>query len=164
MKNPVLSFFVALVIWLFFLAFFSAVIFKESQMPPISLEVDASMVGSFEQEKKTAPKEVAKKTLEEKSATEKTEEKEVKSEAKKAAPIFNPLPKIPDDLRAEAFESEAVAFFYIAADGLVSKVELIKPCANPRLNALLLKSLRSWKFPATTQGSTQEIRVNFRVE
>ncbi len=84
--------------------------------------------------------------------------------SKKVEPIYNPLPQIPDDLRQEAFESSAVARFYIASDGKVSKVDLIKPCANPRLNYLLLKSLKNWKFASSSIDSTQEIRVNFSVQ
>jgi len=82
----------------------------------------------------------------------------------KAALIFNPLPKIPDDLREEAFNSYAIARFKIAKDGGTATVELIKPCSNPRLNDLLLKNLKTWKFAASNSESTQEIRVNFKVE
>jgi protein TonB len=84
--------------------------------------------------------------------------------SKKVEPIYNPLPQIPDDLRQEAFESSAMVRFYIASDGTVSKVDLIKPCANPRLNHLLLKSLKNWKFTSSSIDSTQEIRVNFSVQ
>jgi len=84
--------------------------------------------------------------------------------SKKVEPIYNPLPQIPDDLRQEAFESSAVARFYIASDGKVLKVDLIKPCANPKLNHLLLKSLKNWKFASSSIDSTQEIQVNFSVQ
>jgi protein TonB len=86
-----------------------------------------------------------------------------KNTTQKAALIFNPLPKIPDDLREEAFNSYAIARFKIAKDGTAT-VELIKPCSNPRLNNLLLKNLKTWKFAASNSESTQEIRVNFKVE
>lgn len=85
------------------------------------------------------------------------------SSPQKAALIYNPLPKIPDDLREEAFNSYAIARFKIAKDGTAT-VELIKPCSNPRLNNLLLKNLRTWKFATSNSESTQEIRVNFKVE
>ncbi len=84
--------------------------------------------------------------------------------SKNAALVHNPLPQIPDDLRDEAFVSEAIARFYIAESGNVERVELIKPCANPKLNVLLLKSLKNWKFSAAPKISTQDIRVKFRVE
>jgi len=79
-------------------------------------------------------------------------------------PIFHPLPNIPEDLRLEAFNSQAVARFHISAGGEVSYVELIKPCANPRLNVLLLKSLQRWKFPPASQNEMQDISVTFSVQ
>ncbi len=78
--------------------------------------------------------------------------------------VFNPLPKIPDELRYEAFQSEALARFYIAPSGEVINVELVKPCANPKLNYLLLKSLRQWKFSSQNVDSRQEIKIKFKVE
>jgi len=85
-----------------------------------------------------------------------------------ATPSFKPLPKIPDDLRVEAFQSYAIARFHIATDGSF-KVELIKPCNNPKLNFLLLESLKKWQFtPEKHLGifmpSTKDIRVEFKVE
>ena len=62
----------------------------------------------------------------------------------------------------------AVARFEIAEDG-TSSVTLIKPTQNPRLNRLLLDSLKNWRFtPALKDGkpvATSEdkvIRVNVR--
>lgn len=78
--------------------------------------------------------------------------------------IYNPLPKIPDDLRQEAFQSEAIARFHIAPSGEVINVDLVKPCANPKLNYLLLKALRQWKFSPKLFSSTKEIKVKFSVE
>lgn len=86
------------------------------------------------------------------------------SGTKNAGPIYNPLPQIPDDLRVEAFKSEAIAHFHIDAAGNVEHVELTKYCANPRINALLLKSLKSWRFKALGVATTQEIKVKFKVE
>lgn len=91
-------------------------------------------------------------------------QEEQNSSAQKLLLIHQPLPDIPEDLRYEAFNSEAVARFHIAADGEVLNVELIKPCANPRLNQLLLKSLKKWKFESGSAGLVQDIRVTFRVE
>jgi protein TonB len=39
----------------------------------------------------------------------------------------------------------ATARFHIAVDGSVT-VELVKPTQNPRLNRLLLETLKAWKF------------------
>ena len=85
-----------------------------------------------------------------------------------AQAIERPLPKIPDDLREEAFSVAAVARFRIAPDGTAS-VELATPTPNPRLNRLLLDTLKKWRFfPAMKDGkpvaSVQEIRVQFEVK
>lgn len=88
----------------------------------------------------------------------------VGSDSKKVALVANPLPQIPQDLRADAFQSESIARFYVDVAGNVEKVELIKPCANPQLNNLLLKSLRQWKFTPSKTASTQDVKVRFKVE
>jgi protein TonB len=82
--------------------------------------------------------------------------------------IARPLPELSDDLREEAFRAVAIARFSIHADGSVS-VQLRKPTQNPRLNSLLIDSLKQWRFsPATKNGqpidSEQDIRVHFDVE
>lgn len=85
-----------------------------------------------------------------------------------AQAIDRPMPKIPDDLREQAFSVVAVARFRIGADGAAT-VELATPTPNPRLNRLLLDALKNWKFfPAMRDGkpvaSVQEIRVQFEVK
>jgi protein TonB len=85
-----------------------------------------------------------------------------------AQAIDKPLPKIPDDLREQAFSVVAMARFRIAVDGTAT-VELATPTPNPRLNRLLLDTLKNWKFfPAMKDGkpvaSVQEIRVQFEVK
>jgi protein TonB len=85
-----------------------------------------------------------------------------------ARAIVQPMPQIPDDLREEAFSSTALARFHIAADGS-AKVELAKPTPNPRLNWILLDSLKKWRFiPAIKNGkpvaSTEEIVVRIEVK
>jgi len=82
--------------------------------------------------------------------------------------IIQPLPSLPDDLRADAFQAVATARFTIHRDGSVD-VELIKPTHNPRLNQLLLDALQKWRFfPAMKNGaaveSSQDIRVHFNVD
>ena len=82
--------------------------------------------------------------------------------------LDKPLPKIPDDLREQAFSVAAMARFRIAADGTAT-VELATPTPNPRLNRLLLDTLKNWKFfPAMKDGkpvaSVQDIRVQFEVK
>lgn len=78
--------------------------------------------------------------------------------------IYNPLPIIPNYLRKESFNSSAIARFYINKDGEVVKVDLIKPCANPKLNHLLLKSLKKWRFTPYNQDLVKDIKVNFEVK
>lgn len=167
MRNNFFSFSLALAIHglLFAALFFSLA--KETEIPPVSV-INIINSNPAAQEKKSSkhydlkPQKNQKETFlhfHEKSAQDSTD-----AASQKVEPIYNPLPQIPDDLRAEAFESSAVARFYIASDGTVSKIDLIKPCANPRLNHLLLKSLKNWKFSSSSIDSTQEIRVNFSVQ
>ncbi|NPT54122.1 TonB family protein [Paraburkholderia sp. 5N] len=81
--------------------------------------------------------------------------------------ISQPLPELPDDLREQAYQTVATARFAIHVDGSAD-VELIKPTPNPRLNQILLETLRKWRFfPAMQAGhpieSRQDIRVHFNV-
>lgn len=85
-----------------------------------------------------------------------------------ARAIVRPMPQIPDDLRDGAFHAAALARFHIAVDGSVT-VELTKPTPNPRLNRLLLDSLKSWRFmPAIKDGkpvaSIEELVVKIEVK
>jgi len=163
--NSFLSFAIAFVTWFLLLVIFYFAVFKKTEMPPVSITLDAAMISESEQEKKSmtksAPQEIGNEQI---KRQEKVAESTSDSVAKKAIPLFSPLPKIPDDLRDEAFSSFAVARFYIASNGSVTSVELIHPCANPRLNQLLLNSLRNWKFISNAQNYTQDIRVTFQVE
>jgi periplasmic protein TonB len=84
-----------------------------------------------------------------------------------AHPILQPLPVLPDDLREFAYQAVALARFTIHPDGSVD-VALVRPTQNPRLNQLLLETLRNWRFfPAMKDGhpveSEQDIRVHFNV-
>ncbi|WP_438392062.1 energy transducer TonB [Caballeronia sp. DA-9] len=84
-----------------------------------------------------------------------------------AHPILRPLPVLPDDLREFAYQAVALARFTIHPDGSVD-VALVRPTQNPRLNQLLLETLRNWRFfPAMKDGhpveSEQDIRVHFNV-
>lgn len=84
-----------------------------------------------------------------------------------AHPILKPLPVLPHDLREFAYQAVALARFTIHPDGSVD-VALVRPTQNPRLNQLLLETLRNWRFfPAMKDGhpveSEQDIRVHFNV-
>ena len=81
--------------------------------------------------------------------------------------ISQPMPSLPDDLREDAYQVVAIARFDIHADGTI-EVELSKPTQNPRLNSLLLETLRKWRFFPAIQGghpveSHQDVRVHFNV-
>jgi protein TonB len=163
MIRPFTSFAIAFLLWFFLLGIFSYTVFKKAELPPVSLTIDATMVSEIAQEKKSVKNFTPKEIGQEKSEPKKTA-KNSSSKAQKTAPLFSPLPEIPDDLRDEAFSSFAVARFFIASDGSVTNVELLQPCANPRLNKLLLNSLKSWKFVSNSQSYFQDIRVNFEVK
>ena len=84
-----------------------------------------------------------------------------------ARAITQPLPSVPDDLREQAYQTIAIARFVIHTDGSVD-VELIKPTQYPRLNQILIETLRSWRFfPAIQDGhpveTEKDIRVHFNV-
>ena len=85
-----------------------------------------------------------------------------------ARAIYQPIPTIPDELREEALSAVAIARFHVAPDGTVT-VELINPTRNPRLNQMLLDTLKTWRFfPATKDGhpvaSTQDLRISVEVK
>jgi hypothetical protein len=170
MQKPLTSFAFAILIWLIILSGFSLSIFRKSPSPEIALEIDAQMIGELVEERKPAKKSNLKTLKADKSSDLKTAKKVFQHDhhfaetKEKIAPIFNPLPQIPDDLREEAFASEAIARFYISSEGVVLRVELIKPCASPKLNFLLLKSLKKWRFANSATKSTQDIQVNFLVK
>lgn len=84
-----------------------------------------------------------------------------------ARAIYRPLPAIPDELREQALDVEALARFDVKADGAVS-VLLAKPTPYPALNRIILETLRTWKFfPAMDAGrpvaSSQDVRIKLEV-
>jgi protein TonB len=85
-----------------------------------------------------------------------------------AQAIVRPMPQIPDELRQDALSTSAIARFHVATDGTAT-VELVKPTPNPRLNRLLLDTLKNWRFfPAMKDvkpvDSTQEISIKVNVQ
>jgi protein TonB len=82
--------------------------------------------------------------------------------------IYAPTPVIPDDLREDVMQTEAVARFNVSFDG-TSVVTLEKPTSSPRLNQVLLDTLKQWKFfPAVKNGvaivSSFEVRIPISVQ
>ncbi|MGA8864862.1 MAG: hypothetical protein WBM09_04165 [Gallionella sp.] len=70
-----------------------------------------------------------------------------------AQALIHPLPVIPDELRQDAMNETATARFQIAVDGTAT-VTLVTPTQNPRLNRLLLETLKNWRFmPAIKDGN-----------
>jgi protein TonB len=118
--------------------------------------------------KVSKPKPVPKQPVQQETAAPKQQWTEAKTDTHGAVITYQPMPKIPDDLRREAFNTYAMARFHVAAGGSAT-VELLTPSQNPRLNRLLLEALKTWRFtPATDNGkpvaSTFDIRVRFAVE
>jgi periplasmic protein TonB len=90
------------------------------------------------------------------------------NDASGARAIYAPTPEIPDDLRENVFEAVAIAHFKVGADGAV-EVTLAQATQNPRLNQILLDTLRQWKFfPAMKDGiainSEFDVRIPISVQ
>ena len=80
--------------------------------------------------------------------------------------IVKPMPEIPDELRQDAFNAVAIVRFHVAKDGTAT-VELVQPTPHPRLNRLLLDTLKDWRFfPAIKDGQPVEsvYPLTFRFE
>ncbi len=84
-----------------------------------------------------------------------------------ARPIYQPMPRIPDELRDKAMHAEAIAQLYIRVDGTVHAV-LINPTPLRRLNRIILDKLNTWRyFPALYGGqpvsSIEDIRIHIEI-
>lgn len=161
-KIQILSFFAAFLLHVFVMIF----LFFDFKRIETSSATDVFSISIIDGNQKAEGRkaESGKKTPLPKNEKEKATTGEGLESEDVAEIISNPLPKIPDDLRQEAFQSEAIARFYIASSGQVVNVELIKPCTNPKLNHLLLHALHKWKFAPKLYPSTKEIKVKFSVE
>ncbi|MGO9056116.1 MAG: hypothetical protein ACLQU2_01815 [Candidatus Binataceae bacterium] len=85
-----------------------------------------------------------------------------------ARAVYAPTPTIPDDLREGAFSIVAIAQFRVSPDGDV-EVTLVRPTQIPRLNQILLDTLKQWKFfPAIKDGvataSQFEVRIPITIQ
>jgi len=90
------------------------------------------------------------------------------NDASGARAIYAPTPTIPDELRENVFRAVAIAHFKVSPDGAV-EVTLEQPTPNPRLNQILLNTLRQWKFfPAMKDGiainSEFDVRIPITVQ
>jgi len=181
MYRPFLSFSLAFFVYCCFVLF--GFNFKKNQIyqPQISLQIDAQigekrLQNNFHQHE--SPKKISKNSttdLHNKNHVESDENFNKKTNQIKNndfaknlvtdnKPLYQPLPEIPDDLRYEAMQTSALAKFYIDDNGMVKKVELLKPSNSVKLNYLLLKSLKQWRFPPRNQSTTLEININFEVK
>jgi protein TonB len=80
-----------------------------------------------------------------------------------ARAIYAPAPVLPDDLRENPINTVAIAHFIVEADGTVT-VTLAKPTENPELNAILLDTLKRWRFfPATNHGAPVASQFDLRI-
>ena len=85
-----------------------------------------------------------------------------------ARAIYRPMPKIPDELREEALSAVAVVRFHIMEDGTAT-VEFVTPTPDPRINQLILNTLKTWRFfPALKFGkpvrSVREIKIHLEID
>lgn len=86
-----------------------------------------------------------------------------------AEPSFQPMPEVPEDLRAEALDKTCVVEISVAADGSVASVKVRATCGVSELDQIALNTARKWKFkPATKDGdavpSTVRLHVQFKVD
>jgi protein TonB len=80
-----------------------------------------------------------------------------------ARAVYAPAPEIPDDLREEPLTAEAVAHFTVSRDGAVA-VALTTSTPNSRLNQVILKTLKSWRFePAVKDGAAIDTEFDIRI-
>ena len=143
---------------------------KKLTKPQSFVEIDAQLIGEARQTKSLSEKAPQNDEGLETKKESVTENKSENKARKQLVPLAQPLPEIPNELKKEAFSSYAVARFYIQQNGLVAKVELVKPSNSAKLNELLLRSLEKWRFQPIAKDDAsgdfliQEIRVNFSVE
>ena len=87
----------------------------------------------------------------------------VGSDSGGARAIYAPTPEIPDDMRDNPFQAVAMAHFKVTADGQV-EVALVKPTQSPRLNEILLETLKQWRFfPAMRGGVAVDSEFDVRI-
>lgn len=85
------------------------------------------------------------------------------SDSSGARALFAPTPSIPDDLRDEAFEAVALVHFKVSYNGDV-QVSLTRPTSSPRLNEMLLDTLKQWRFfPAMKNGVAIDSEFDVRI-
>jgi hypothetical protein len=182
MIYPIRSYILATLTYII-LAIFLCLNFKKNrELMPVSLEIEADIVGDINQHQHnssfTSNKNFSKIVLPD--ATNNSQHQHLDknfehkpdslknlsqpdSQAQKIAPIYQPLPEIPEDLRYDFFAIEIMAKFFIAKSGEVYDVELVRSSDILRLNMILIKSLMKWRFAPQDNEKTEIIRVKFAV-
>ena len=81
-----------------------------------------------------------------------------------AAPVAQPRPAIPDDLRDSDLNAAFEGLFTVRADGTAT-VKMVSSTGNTALDGLALDAARRWTFrPATRDGQPVESYLRLRVE
>lgn len=85
-----------------------------------------------------------------------------------ARALYQPKPVVPEDLRDQTMHIVVTARIHIGTDGNVT-VELVNPAPDPRVNRLVLNTLKTWRFfPAIQAGkpveSVQDVKVAIDVD
>jgi protein TonB len=77
--------------------------------------------------------------------------------------IYSPTPEVPDELREDVFQAEAVAHFKVDYNG-DAQVTLSQGTVNQRLNQIIIETLRQWRFaPAIKQGVAIPSEFDLRI-
>lgn len=146
----------------------------QTAKPSMSVPIPQTTIPQPSLEKTSPPSPEVKPVVEPNNSTAPVSSKEMSQTANSATAnvgakaIYQPIPKIPDELRQDALKTTAVALFHVATDG-TSTVELLKPTPNPKLNRLLLATLKTWRFfPSIKDGkpvpSTEEIVIKVEIK
>ncbi len=83
-------------------------------------------------------------------------------------PVFNPMPTIPPNLRAQKYSTSVRVAFIVNAQGAFT-VKLLSTTGYDELDRTVIATLKRWKFsPATHDGSpvpgTLKLRIQFSVD
>ncbi len=83
-------------------------------------------------------------------------------------PVFNPMPVIPSNLRAQKYSTSVRVEFIVNAHGSFM-VKLLSTTGYDELDRTVLATLKRWKFsPATQDGTpvpgTLQLRIQFSVD
>ncbi len=152
-------------------------------MPKGLAAVNITLVNAIseKQEAQIIPETKPESSPSKKAAVKKTDDKPVKNNSAKADQqtlaandnvaatiIYQPAPKIPDDLKSAALDDYALVRFHIDERGN-AVTEVLRPANNMRLNHILLETLKLWKFrPAYNKGVPQasafEMHIRFSAE